>query len=347
MKKVALIMAGGKGERFWPKSTEIKPKQFFNLIDPRYTMLQLTVNRLISKFSFEDIYIVTREVYVPLICEQCPEIPLKNIIVEPMRKNTAACITLATSIIKSKIGDCLICVLPSDHLIKDTDNFHNSLDVAFKTAVSNNLVTIGIPAKYPETAYGYIKAQSNKNGIYDVEEFVEKPGLILANEYIESNHYFWNSGIFIWKASTILNKIEKTIPQHSELIKLVHKLRNVESEEIIDAYNKLKPLSIDKGLLEKETQIKMILASFDWDDVGTWTALERQKVPDQEGNIIDGNVVSLDTENCMIFGNRKLISCIGLKDMIIVDTDDTLFISSKDEVYKLKDLLNKVDQNHK
>ena len=212
MKKTALIMAGGRGERFWPRSRKHMPKQFLSLTDDGKTMIQLTVERIRPLVELEDIYIATNKDYKPLVLEQLPGIPEENILCEPIGRNTAPCIGLGAIHIAKKYEDALMMVLPSDHLIKYNTMFVNTLSEGCAVAEKGaNLVTIGITPDYPETGYGYIKFNSDKTDgqAYEVERFVEKPSLEVAKEYLATEEYLWNSGMFVWKISTILDNLKK------------------------------------------------------------------------------------------------------------------------------------------
>jgi len=214
MKKTALIMAGGRGERFWPKSRQNYPKQFLSLTDDGKTMIQLTVERILPLVNIEDIYIATNQSYKPLVMQQLPELPEENILCEPVGKNTAPCIGLGAVHIAKKYEDAVMFVLPSDHLITYPQIFRKTLRDAAKVAEQGeHLVTIGITPTYPETGYGYIKFQPEQmlDNAYQVERFVEKPNLDTARAYLAAQQYLWNSGMFIWKISTILKNLEKSI----------------------------------------------------------------------------------------------------------------------------------------
>jgi len=218
MKTTAVIMAGGKGERFWPRSRSSFPKQFLSLTNDKNTMIQLTVDRISSLVEPKDIYISTNTNYVDIVKNQLPQIPAENILAEPIPKNTAPCIGFAASVINKKYDDAIMMVLPSDHLIRNTEIYLDTLNTAIEVATDgDNLVTIGITPTYPETGYGYIHFSKNgpenqRRGVYKVRRFVEKPHLDLAKEYLASGDYLWNSGQFVWKISTIRMNFERLIP---------------------------------------------------------------------------------------------------------------------------------------
>lgn len=236
MKKTALIMAGGRGERFWPKSRMSLPKQFLSLTDDGKTMIQLTVERILPLVNIEDIYIATNRDYKALVLEQLPNIPEENILCEPVGKNTAPCIGLGAVHIQKKYGDAIMMVLPSDHLIKYTSIFVNTLTDACEVAEQGeNLVTLGITPDSPETGYGYIKFIPDRTlgRAFAVERFVEKPNLETAKEYVASEQYFWNSGMFIWKVSTILNNIKSFLPDTFEGLERIQAAVGTEQQESV------------------------------------------------------------------------------------------------------------------
>lgn len=345
----AVIMAGGKGERFWPKSRKKAPKQLINIIGEK-TMIQETVDRLGDLTDCKDTYIITGEEYFKPISKQLPNIPRENILIEPMGKNTAACIGLSAIHIAKKDPDAIMIVLPSDHLIKDNDSFINILKQAVKVANSGkHIVTIGIKPTQPETGYGYINFGeqvniSNFDSVYKVREFVEKPDIRTAERYLEDGRYLWNSGMFVMKASTILASISEFMPMlYDVLQKISLAIGKPNYKEVLkEEYSKLQSISIDYGIMEHERNIYVIPGDFGWDDVGSWTSLERIQESDEQGNIISGNIVSVDTSKCIIQGNGKLIATIGLEDLIIVDTDDATLICTKDKAQQVKDVLKQL-----
>lgn len=344
MKKTALIMAGGKGERFWPKSRQSLPKQFLSLTNDGKTMIQLTVERILPLVSLEDIYIATNTNYKHLVLEQLPGIPAENVLCEPVGRNTAPCIGLGAVHIQRKYEDAIMIVLPSDHLIKYNDIFTETLANACDVAEINaNLVTIGITPNYPETGYGYIKADKNKQlkKTYSVERFVEKPDFNLAKTYVESGDYYWNSGMFVWKLSSILENMKNFMSDtYNGLLKIQAAIKTPEEENVLkNIFPEFVSDSIDYGIMEKASGIYLIPGNFGWDDVGSWLAVERVKGTDDAQNTLTGNVIALNTSHCTIEGKKRLIAALGLKDLIIVDTDDALLIADKNSAGDIKKIL--------
>lgn len=344
MKKTVLIMAGGRGERFWPKSRRSMPKQFLSLTDDGKTMIQLTVERILPLVNMEDIYIATNRDYKALVREQLPELPEENILCEPVGRNTAPCIGLGAVHMAKKYGDALMAVLPSDHLIKYTSIFLSTLEDAFAVAEQgSNLVTLGITPDCPETGYGYIKFLPDKmlGRAFEVERFVEKPDLETAKAYLASEQYLWNSGMFIWKVSTILESIAEYLPEtYQGLCRIGDAIGTDDEPQVLEhEFQEFRSESIDYGIMEKAKNIYTLTGSFSWDDVGSWLAVGRLMKSNEFGNVIRGNVVTVDTENTIIQGSGKLIAAVGLKNMVVVDTDDALLICEKDHVGDIKKVL--------
>ena len=344
MKVTALIMAGGRGERFWPRSRRNLPKQFLSLTDDGRTMIQLTVERILPLVDIEDIYIATNKDYRQLALEQLPGIPEENILCEPIGRNTAPCIGLGAVHIATKYEDAIMLVLPSDHLIKFTKMYQTTLRDACRIAEEGtNLVTIGIMPDYPETGYGYIKfdAKEPEGRAYRVDRFVEKPSLEAAKEYLAAEEYLWNSGQFIWKVSSILKNMKQYMPDtYSRLLRIQEAIGTPEQEMVLDKeFREMESQSIDYGIMEKAKDIFILPGAFGWDDVGSWLAVGRIKKTNELGNVVDGNIITVNTKNCIIQGGRKLIAAVGLRDLIIVDTEDATLICEKDYTGDIKTVL--------
>lgn len=341
MKVTALIMAGGKGERFWPRSRKNNPKQFLSLTDSGKSMIQQTVERIRPLVDIEDIFIATNRAYKPLVEEQLPELPTENILCEPVGRNTAPCIGLGAVHIRKKYEDAIMMVLPSDHVIKYTSMFIDVLKDAIKVAEQdNNLVTLGITPNAPETGYGYIKFNpSVKSGnAFAVDRFVEKPDLATAKAYLDSEEYMWNSGMFVWKTSTILKSMENHLPEiYNGLLKIEASIGNENESEVLDStFENMPSESVDYGILEKENNIYVLPGTFGWDDVGSWLSVERLKKVNDMGNVVDGNAITVNVKNCIIEGSDKLIACVGLRDLVVVDTKDATLICAKDSTADIK-----------
>jgi len=345
MKKTALIMAGGRGERFWPRSRADMPKQFLSLTGDGRTMIQMTVERIRPLVELEDIFIATNENYRDLVKAQLPELPEENILCEPVGRNTAPGVGLGAVYIEKKYGDALMIVLPSDHLIKYNAIFCQSLEDACEVAEKgDNLVTLGITPNNPDTGYGYIKFDPTGMLLraYHVESFVEKPDLETAKGYLASHEYLWNSGMFIWRTSTILDNMRKYLPKIYEGLKRIKmSIGTPKHQEVLEKeFRAFEPVSIDYGVMEKAESIYCLAGNFGWDDVGSWPAVGRIRKTNEFGNVVNGNVITIDTKRSIIQGIDKLIATVGLQDIIIVDTDDAILICDKDSAGDIKKVLD-------
>lgn len=341
-----VIMAGGKGERFWPKSRTNLPKQFLN-ISGNKSMIQQSIERLEKLLPINQVFIITNELYAELIHVQIPHLPKENIIIEPVGRNTAPCIGLASVIIEERFQDSTMIVMPSDHIIEDDEGFIKILQTAVEVAEDNgNLVTLGIKPSYPETGYGYIESSNNKrivNGceVHKVNQFVEKPDYDTAQGYVISGNYLWNSGMFVWKNATLQRYIKSLMPEVDDILQTIMAFKNpVDRERAIRSeFVKMPDQSIDYGIMEKAKDIYVIPVSLGWDDVGSWTALDRINDKDRNGNVIKGNILNVATRNCIIESEGKLIATLGIEDLIVVDTDDVTLICTKEKAQEIKSLL--------
>ncbi|MBQ7008501.1 MAG: mannose-1-phosphate guanylyltransferase [Ruminococcus sp.] len=346
MKITAVIMAGGRGERFWPKSRNSNPKQFLSLTKDGETMIQKTVNRLLPLVEKEDIFIVTNESYIKLVNKQLPDIPQENILAEPCARNTAPCIALAAAVINRKYDDAVMLVLPSDHLIGYEELYIGTLKKAIKAAKDgSNLVTIGITPTYPETGYGYINFSSKTSeaepDAYKVARFVEKPDLETAKDYLASGKYLWNSGMFVWKISSIKSNLKAFMPDIYEGAEKIGEAYGTDkfNDVLCREFTAFRSESVDFGIMEKADNIYTIPGSFGWDDVGNWLAVERINETDENSNYIEGNVISINSERSTICGGKRLIASVGVEDLIIVDTDDAVLICSKNNTQDVKKVI--------
>ena len=329
------------------------PKQFLTLTDDDRSMIQLTMDRIRSIVEVEDIYIVTNKEYRGLVSRQLPEIPPENILCEPVGRNTGPCIGLGAMHIAHKLGDAMMFVLPSDHLVKYDSIFIQTMEDACEVAESGSyLVTIGITPDHPETGYGYIKFDPDRRlkRAFAVEQFVEKPSLETAKAYLASREYLWNSGMFIWKASTILESIRECLPEtYAGLERVEAAIGTGDYDRVIDEeYRKMESASIDYGVMEKARSIYCLAGTFGWDDLGSWPAIGRVRKTNDFGNVVTGNVITVDTKASIIQGGDKLIAAVGLKDIIIVDTPEALLVCDKDsasDIKKVLDILKTFNKN--
>lgn len=341
----ALIMAGGKGERFWPLSTDEKPKQFLKLLGEE-TMIQMTVNRLKELIPFERIFVITGKRYLYLVKEQLPQLPSRNIIAEPMGKNTAPCIALSAFIIKKYYEDATIAVLPSDHLIRNEEEFRNVIAAADSFIKENKeaIVTLGMKPDRAEIGYGYIKAHktfSIVNGlkIKNVDVFVEKPNIIKAEEYLKDGDFLWNGGMFVWKAENILRLTEKYLKNTYEILKeIVCETEESYEQKLKNNYTLVDNVSIDYAIMEKLENIYVIPSQLGWDDVGTWYSVERCREKDSNNNVCIGNIININSKNNIIVGRNKPVIISGLDDIFVVESDDVILIGNKDDIKDIKDI---------
>jgi mannose-1-phosphate guanylyltransferase len=341
----ALIMAGGKGTRFWPLSTEDKPKQFLKLLGED-TMLQTTIKRINKLIPLERIFICTGETYVSLIKEQLPDLNDKNIIIEPEGKNTAPCITLSAFYIKRLYKDSTMVVLPSDHLIKDEEIFIDIINSSYKYLDNNEdaIITLGIKPENPETGYGYIKFSNrvekiNNYLINDVDTFVEKPNSEIAIKYLNSGNYLWNGGMFVCRTNTILNNLKKYVPSIYELLSKTESLEGEALNEYIkNNYSKCESISIDYAVMERSKSIKVITCDFGWDDVGSWSALDRYRDKDIQHNVIHGDAKIIDSRNNIVLSNGKKIVFYGVENLLCVETDDMTIVTNKNHMNNLRNI---------
>lgn len=345
-----VIMAGGKGTRFWPRSRAAIPKQLLDIISDR-TMIQETFQRVLPLVTPENILVVTNTDHADHIAEQLPAIPKANIIAEPFGRNTAACICLAATRILSQGNDDAMLVLPADHYILDEQKFRACLQHAGEAALASDaLITIGIVPRSPETGYGYIQyGNENLSGYIDVfktERFHEKPDLKTAEGFVKQKNFLWNSGMFIWKASVIMHEFQKFMPElHNSMVPLKNcwQLPDIK-ERIINVYEKLPSLSIDYGVMEKAQNVYVIKGDFGWNDIGTWSAIYETGQKDRQGNITRGEVLAIETHNSFVFSQDKLVALVGLQDIIVVESGDAILVCSRDKAQDVKKIVDELER---
>ncbi|RKP56236.1 mannose-1-phosphate guanylyltransferase [Cohnella endophytica] len=333
-----IILAGGSGTRFWPKSVKAIPKQFLALTSER-TMIQETYLRFQEWLPPKNIFVATIEQYVETVKEQLPWLSEEQIIVEPMPRDTGPCIALTASNFLNHGDDEVLVTMPSDHYISDTSELRRVLDAAeSKAKQSACIVTLGVPPSRPEIGYGYIETQSEEtqDGIYKVNHFFEKPSIEKAQQFIERKHMFWNSGIFIWKPSTIAHYM---MEYHGSMWSIL----TGSAELIKERYAELPKISIDYAILEKAEEIYCIPVGFKWDDIGLWSSMERIYPVDSDGNLLHGNIHALNTTDTTVISDHKQTIVIGLDHAIVVHTEFGLLICNKSEVHKVKDILQRIE----
>lgn len=345
-----VIMAGGKGERFWPKSVRKKPKQFHSIVSDR-TMIQETFERVVGcghlGIKEENILIVLGERYEPLLLDQLPHIDKKNIITEPEGKNTAPAIALAAACIEKRSSQATVVVLSADHVIHPRSEFSRALSAALKAAETGHLVTFGIQPDRPATEYGYVELGEPLPGefeheVYRVKMFREKPSLETAQEFIKRGTFLWNSGMFAFRLKDMFEALKEYMPSLYHGLRRIHESIDTNREEAVKKaeYEKFENISIDYGIMEKAKNIVCVKSRFRWDDVGSWGALARHRDSDPEGNIIQGNVLTIDSKNSIVLGeDDSLISLIGVNDLIVVKEGNRLLLCHKSQDQRIKEML--------
>jgi len=344
----ALIMAGGKGTRFWPISTEDKPKQFLNLVGED-TMLQMTYKRINKLIPYERIFICTGEKYINLVKEQLPQVNDRNIIREPEARNTAPCIALSSIIIKRYYENASMIVLPADHLVNNDDKFIEIIKCGeeFLKSNLNSIITLGISPNRPECGYGYIKVctQNIKEAktVRKVQAFVEKPSLEKAKQYLENGNYLWNAGMFLWNVDSILEKVKKYIPNTYEALNELIECNEKDINSLINEnYSSTDEISIDYAILEKDDEIYVVPSEMGWDDIGTWQAVERYRVKDDKENVTLGRTSYIDGANNMVVSSGKQIIVDGLSDIYVIESEDKIIVGLKKNIESIKDLKGKL-----
>ena len=339
-------MAGGVGSRFWPMSTEERPKQFIDVLGTGKTLLQLTVERFGQLVDPENIWVVTNEKYAAIVGEQLPDMPRKNILCEPCRRNTAPCIAYVSWRIKSKDPKANIVVTPSDHIVTDVREFQRVVAECMDfTADSDAIVTLGMKPSRPETGYGYIQADLSSPSlrnrqIFRVDSFREKPDLETAEQYIKKNNYLWNAGIFIWNVSTIVNAFRVYQPRMSKIFEDMLPLYGTphEQEAINEQFPRCENISVDYAIMEKAEEIFVCPADFGWSDLGTWGSLLTQSRRDLYGNAAIGPDIALfESHNCIVHTTQeRRVVVQGLDGYIVAENDDTLLICKLTEEQRIK-----------
>jgi len=342
-----VIMAGGKGERFWPMSTDFVPKPFVPIVEDK-SLIQLTLARVNRFLPFEKIYVVLGERHLDIAKRQLSFLPEENFIVEPDAKDTAACIGFSAINLLSKIKDGIMITLPADHYVVDVERFNETLINSVRFAKKGDyLITIGIKPTRPETGYGYIKAYEifdTYDGIncFKVEKFVEKPDFKTALEYLKDGNYYWNAGIFIWGLHSILKSIEKYMPElFSRLIKIKEIMEGRERGNIEEIYRGFEKKSIDYGVMEKADNVLMLKGDFIWDDIGTWQALLRVMKTDENNNFTSGDVFLKDVKDSVVLGNEINIGAIGVSNLVIVASKEGVLVCDKDRAQDVREIARK------
>ncbi|WP_298495155.1 mannose-1-phosphate guanylyltransferase [uncultured Algibacter sp.] len=344
----AILMAGGVGSRFWPVSTQDFPKQFHDMLGTGDTLIQKTFNRLADLIPKENIFILTNERYNDLVLEQLPEVEQRQVVLEPAMRNTAPCILYASLKIQKENPDAVMIVAPSDHWIEDEKTFSKNVQQAFDYCSENNaLMTLGIQPTFPNTGYGYIEFDKNSSKtIKSVNQFREKPDYQTAKSFIDQGNFLWNAGIFMWSAKSVVEAFKNNQPELYSLFEKGISVYNTDFEDdfIKDNYPKAENISVDYAIMEKSSNVKVIAAEFDWNDLGTWGSLYDKLDKDESNNaVVNARTLSTDSSGNMIrTKNDKIVVVDGIKDYIIVDKDEVLLIFPKSKEQDIKKTLQQV-----
>jgi mannose-1-phosphate guanylyltransferase len=337
-------MAGGSGERFWPLSTPSQPKQFPPLLEGQ-SFFQHTVQRAVSLVGKSRVLIATRRDLLPIVLEQLPGFTEANCVLEPVGRDTAACVGLAASVIEHRVPDARMLITPSDHFIEPLHAFEETIRQGLGFLDRHEgLLTLGIPPTGPETGYGYILAGDavpDYPATRRCQRFTEKPDRATAERFLADGRYYWNSGIFLWRPATLLKAVAEHLPEHWAGLESIRQALGTPGErEVLDAvFPRLRRVSVDVGVLEKASNVFMIPASFSWDDVGTWAALGRILPKDDARNAVVGRHVGYQTRDCVIYGTSRPIGTIGLRDLIVVETPEGILVCPLSRAQEVKDLV--------
>jgi len=350
MERFAVIMAGGSGTRLWPISRETKPKQFIQAGDGNCMLVQ-TLERLCETISSDHCFIVTDKRLKSLTYATVKNlIPRENIILEPKKRNTAACIEYAAMTLKKKYGEGLVCFVPADGYVNDRKGYRETIEMAYDAAEkTGSLVVVGITPTYPATGYGYIQIDKSKGDderLHIVQKFIEKPDIETAKRFFESGEFLWNGGILVGELDSVIESVRKFLPEHEANIgrAVMEPNRTRSNRYLEEAYNKIPDISFDNGVLEKINCIYVVKGLFDWDDIGSIDALARTYKTDESGNVTNGKHVGIHTTNSVILSDDALITTIGIDNLIIVNTKDAIIVCPRDRAQEVKGLVELLRQ---
>jgi mannose-1-phosphate guanylyltransferase len=350
----AIIMAGGSGTRFWPLSRKTRPKQFLDIVSSR-SMIEETVARLLPLIPPKDIFTIADGDQTAALRNLLPDLPKRNFLVEPLARNTAPSLMLATAHAYLQDPETVIAALAADHLIRDPDRFLSKLQSGAKAAYSGDrIVTFGIPPAFPSTGYGYIhfsREKEKRTGgepFFPVLEFKEKPGRAEAERFLADGNYYWNSGMFLWRADVFARKLRRYAPKFFPFWdRMLDALEKKNRKGLRSVFEEIPALSIDYALMEKAKGVLVCAGDFGWSDVGAWSSLYEVWPPDEAGNAVKGEKLVLDSQGCLVYAPGKLIALVGVKDLIVVDAGDALLICRKDLDQKVKDIVETLKKENK
>jgi mannose-1-phosphate guanylyltransferase len=337
----SVIMAGGSGTRFWPLSRESLPKQFLAIGEPQ-ALLEATAERMLPLCGWEGLMVVASQKHMGPVKKILKKIRKKNLIVEPRPRNTAPAIGLAAAAVASRDPDGIMVVLPSDHIIRPPGQFRKLIRAAVSEAKTGALVTLGVVPTLPETGYGYIQAGRELRSVggskvFEVEAFTEKPDLPRAQEFVKAGNYYWNSGMFIFKASAIMRALAAHLPElHAGLKNAFSTPVQKRSGMLKRLFDRIEGISIDYAVMEKAANIHMLPCGIHWSDVGSWAALPGVKKPDESGNVVAGDVLALDSHGCVLHSEGRLLACVGLQDLVVVETPEAVMVCPLKDAQRVK-----------
>ncbi|EON76937.1 Mannose-1-phosphate guanylyltransferase (GDP) [Lunatimonas lonarensis] len=345
MQPYIVILAGGLGAKLWPESRHSKPKQFLDLLGTGRTLLQMTYDRFLPKFSKDRFLVITTKKYLNLVKEQLPELDEQQILLEPIRRNTAASLGLVAYLIRKLDPDAEVIVSPSDQVVFNETAFFGVLDVALQASrIGHRLVTVGIQPHSPETGYGYIQyLEGTTDPVKKVKTFTEKPDLALAQTFLESGDFLWNSGIFIWKNESFIRAIELHMPEMAEVFEEGDPYFEGPEEAAFlrKAYSLIKNISVNAGILVKSDDVYVVTGNFGWSDLGTWRTLFEFKNKNHGSNVAEGHALLFDAENCFVkAGPNRLVVVQGLKDYLVADSENVVLICKIEEENRFREFLN-------
>ena len=351
-KRYVVIMAGGRGERFWPESRLARPKQLLPIVGDK-AMLAQTVDRLAGLVEVRDVFVITNAEQREAVLEVCPDLDPAKVVGEPVGRDTAAAVALAAVLVRREDPGAAFAMLPADAVIHDAAGLRATLETAFQAAETDPvLATIGITATFPATGYGYIQ-QAEKRGdfagrpVFDVERFVEKPDEATAKSYLQSGDYFWNAGMFVWSVASIVAELEKSTPSLWQALQAID--AGLEGGDdlnhlLAEHYPKLEKISVDYAIIEKANNVVMVESGFDWDDVGEWPAVARHYPADDQGNVVRGNAELAEANGNIVYcrDDDHLVALLGVDDLIVVKTADATLICHKEKAQHLKELVKTI-----
>lgn len=342
----AVIMSGGSGTRFWPRSRTAAPKQLLPLFDGR-SLLQETLARILPEVPADRVLVITNRAQEKETRAQLPELPADNIVIEPTGRDTAPCIGLAAAILQARDPNAILAVLPADHRIEPAEAFRETLARAAALVEPGQVITLGAPPNRPATGFGYIQAgEEMDERLYRVERFKEKPDLATARRYLEASVYLWNCGIFIWHARTVLDELgRRDLSIHRRVLRIAEAWGTEDQEAVLEReYAAMERISIDYAVLERCADIAVIAIDFAWDDLGSWTAVERLYPSDENGNrSLDARHLAIDSVNTFVVGEGPLVATIGVENLIVVQTPDALLICRRDRAEDVKLLVKRLE----